>query len=204
MALEMVLRRANVDATVHGFRSAFRDWTGEQTSFPRELAEAVLAYLVGDEVVLTVEFEEVEGVEDHLGVIGAAVQLVEDRQSLGVAPHRLAVDRRRFRPQGRHGRADAGLSVGPVKASAGEQVHPIVPLAGDQAVAVVLDLVNPLRPDRRLVCTARYSRAALKADRHATCDESAAPGSGRQGHTVSQGDGRNGISLVRDLCVWSR
>jgi integrase len=50
MALEMVLRRAKIDATVHGFRSSFRDWTGERTAFPRELAEAALAHLVGDEV----------------------------------------------------------------------------------------------------------------------------------------------------------
>ena len=50
MALEMVLRRAKINTTVHGFRSAFRDWTGEQTNFPRELAEAALAHLVGDEV----------------------------------------------------------------------------------------------------------------------------------------------------------
>jgi integrase len=50
MALEMVLRRAKVDVTVHGFRSCFRDWAGERTSFARELAEAALAHLVGDEV----------------------------------------------------------------------------------------------------------------------------------------------------------
>lgn len=35
--------------TVHGFRSSFRDWTGDRTSFPREIAEAALAHLVGDE-----------------------------------------------------------------------------------------------------------------------------------------------------------
>jgi integrase len=50
MALEMVLRRMKIDATVHGFRSAFRDWAGERTAFPREVAEAALAHLVGDEV----------------------------------------------------------------------------------------------------------------------------------------------------------
>ena len=49
MALEMVMRRAKVDATVHGFRSSFRDWSGERTSFPRDVAEAALAHLVGDE-----------------------------------------------------------------------------------------------------------------------------------------------------------
>ena len=49
MALEMVLRRMKVEnATVHGFRSAFRDWAGEATTFPREVAEAALAHTVGD------------------------------------------------------------------------------------------------------------------------------------------------------------
>lgn len=36
--------------TVHGFRSAFRDWVSEETNFPRELAEAALAHAVGDAV----------------------------------------------------------------------------------------------------------------------------------------------------------
>ena len=49
MALEMVLRRMGLDAvTVHGFRSAFRDWAGNETKFPRELAEHALAHVIGD------------------------------------------------------------------------------------------------------------------------------------------------------------
>ncbi|MGB6177244.1 MAG: integrase arm-type DNA-binding domain-containing protein [Methylocella sp.] len=49
MAMEMVLRRMNVrHATVHGFRSAFRDWAGDCTAFPREIAEAALAHVAGD------------------------------------------------------------------------------------------------------------------------------------------------------------
>jgi integrase len=36
--------------TVHGFRSAFRDFAGDCTSFPREIAEAALGHAVGDEV----------------------------------------------------------------------------------------------------------------------------------------------------------
>lgn len=49
MAMEMVLRRMKRDEiTVHGFRSSFRDWCGEATSFPREIAEAALAHQVGD------------------------------------------------------------------------------------------------------------------------------------------------------------
>ena len=38
------------DYTVHGYRSAFRDWVGEETTFQRETAEAALAHLVGDAV----------------------------------------------------------------------------------------------------------------------------------------------------------
>jgi integrase len=36
--------------TAHGFRSAFRDWAGDHTAFPREVAEAALAHVVGDKV----------------------------------------------------------------------------------------------------------------------------------------------------------
>jgi integrase len=49
-AFPLLLQRMKVDVTVHGFRSAFRDWAGERTSFPREVAEAALAHLVGDAV----------------------------------------------------------------------------------------------------------------------------------------------------------
>jgi len=49
MALTMQLRRMNrQDVTPHGFRSSFRDWAAEETSFAREVAEAALAHSVGD------------------------------------------------------------------------------------------------------------------------------------------------------------
>jgi integrase len=48
MAMRMTARRAGIKQTVHGFRSAFRDWAGERTNFPREIAEAALAHVVGD------------------------------------------------------------------------------------------------------------------------------------------------------------
>jgi integrase len=49
MVFEMLLRRVGVPFTVHGFRSSFRDWAGESTQFPREIAEAALAHVVGDQ-----------------------------------------------------------------------------------------------------------------------------------------------------------
>jgi integrase len=50
MAMEMLLRRLTAkQCTVHGFRSTFRDWAGECTQYPREIAEAALAHAVGNE-----------------------------------------------------------------------------------------------------------------------------------------------------------
>jgi integrase len=46
-ALFKELRRLNADVSVHGFRSAFRDWAGE-SGIPREVAEAALAHVVGN------------------------------------------------------------------------------------------------------------------------------------------------------------
>ena len=51
MALLMLLRRlGRGDLTAHGFRSTFRDWCGESTNHPREVAEAALAHTLGDKV----------------------------------------------------------------------------------------------------------------------------------------------------------
>lgn len=49
-AMSAVLKRMKVDATVHGFRSTFRDWAGDRTDHPREVIEAALAHRVGSPV----------------------------------------------------------------------------------------------------------------------------------------------------------
>jgi len=43
-------KRINSDGTVHGFRSNFRDWAAEQTTFSREICEAALAHVDGSVV----------------------------------------------------------------------------------------------------------------------------------------------------------
>lgn len=49
MTMTALLRRmGRVDLTVHGFRSSFRDWVAEATSYPGDLAEAALAHVNGD------------------------------------------------------------------------------------------------------------------------------------------------------------
>lgn len=51
MALLMLLKRmGRSEITVHGFRSTFRDWAAERTTFPRELAEKALAHTLGSKV----------------------------------------------------------------------------------------------------------------------------------------------------------
>jgi integrase len=46
-AMAKILERMHVnDAVVHGFRSSFRDWSGNETHFPREVCEAALAHVI--------------------------------------------------------------------------------------------------------------------------------------------------------------
>jgi integrase len=40
----------DVPAVPHGFRSAFRDWAAERTSYPAELAEMALAHTISNKV----------------------------------------------------------------------------------------------------------------------------------------------------------
>jgi len=46
MTLTKVLRDMDVDATVHGFRSSFKDWASETTSFANEVSEAALHHAI--------------------------------------------------------------------------------------------------------------------------------------------------------------
>ena len=49
--MQLVLRRmGRRGLTVHGFRSSFRDWAAERTSFPREAVEMALAHAVSNAV----------------------------------------------------------------------------------------------------------------------------------------------------------
>ena len=50
MTLTAVMRRMEVPAVPHGFRSTFRDWSAERTDYPRDVAEMALAHTIGDKV----------------------------------------------------------------------------------------------------------------------------------------------------------
>ena len=47
IVLQRVMAKLGASFTVHGFRSSLRDWAGDETTFPREVCEGVLAHVVG-------------------------------------------------------------------------------------------------------------------------------------------------------------
>ena len=82
-------------------------------------------------------------------VVGAAVQPLEIRHTILAAHHGLAIDDDRADLElARRQSAMLGITVCPIEAVAGEQLHPIADPAHHEAIAVVLDFVNPMQPAR--------------------------------------------------------
>lgn len=50
MTLSAVVRRMGAPCVPHGFRSTFRDWAAERTSYPSEMAEMALAHTINNKV----------------------------------------------------------------------------------------------------------------------------------------------------------
>lgn len=48
MAMAMLMRRMGAAVTLHGFRSAFRDWASETIGFPHEVCEMALARTIAN------------------------------------------------------------------------------------------------------------------------------------------------------------
>lgn len=88
MSFDMTLRRLGADCTTHGFRSAFRDWVGEETVFPREVAESALAHVVGDAVERA--YRRGDALEKRRALMAAWSQFVEP----GVEPAKVVPLRR--------------------------------------------------------------------------------------------------------------
>ena len=65
------------DITAHGFGSAFRDWAGNETHFPRDLAEAALGHAVGDSTELA--YRRGDALEKRRAMMEAWAQWCEPR-----------------------------------------------------------------------------------------------------------------------------
>lgn len=90
MAMSALLKRMGVTVTVHGFRSAFRDWAGEVSTFPREVAEAALAHRVGDATERA--YRRGDALEKRRKLMAAWAGYVSSRRSL--APNITPLRRR--------------------------------------------------------------------------------------------------------------
>jgi len=89
-AMEMVLRRMKVeDATVHGFRSSFRDWAGNVSNFPREITETALAHVIGDKAEQA--YRRSDALEKRRKLMEAWAAYCEPRTSANIVQMRKRV-----------------------------------------------------------------------------------------------------------------
>ena len=87
MAMEMMLRRMKIeDATVHGFRSSFRDWAGNVSNFPREMIETALAHVIGDKAEQA--YRRSDALEKRRKLMEAWAAYCEPKTSANVVPMR--------------------------------------------------------------------------------------------------------------------
>lgn len=89
MAMDMMLRRMKRDdVTVHGFRSSFRDWAGNVTSFPREITETALAHVIGDKAEQA--YRRGDALDKRRKLMDAWAGFCEPAQGRNVLPLRRA------------------------------------------------------------------------------------------------------------------
>jgi integrase len=85
MAMAMLLRRmGRPNITVHGFRSSFRDWAGDETHFPREVAEAALAHVIGDEAEQA--YRRGDALAKRRALMQAWADYIENRTADNIVP----------------------------------------------------------------------------------------------------------------------
>jgi integrase len=77
-----------VPVTVHGFRSSFKDWANETTSFPNELSEAALAHVTGDKVERA--YRRGDALERRRELMAAWARFLEVAHAHNVVPLPLA------------------------------------------------------------------------------------------------------------------
>ena len=88
-AMDQLLRRmGQKGVTVHGFRSAFRDWTGNETHYQREVAEAALAHVVGDKAEQA--YRRGDALEKRRALMEAWANFIEPRSGSNVVKLRKA------------------------------------------------------------------------------------------------------------------
>lgn len=83
MALTAVMRRMGLAEVPHGLRSTFRDWAGERTNYPRELAEAALAHTNKDKVEAA--YRRGDALEKRRGLMEAWAKFLQTPPAMGAS-----------------------------------------------------------------------------------------------------------------------
>jgi integrase len=84
---KLLHRMEHKDITVHGFRSTFRDWASEQTSFPHETCEHALAHRISDKAEAS--YRRGDQFEKRRKLMEAWASYCEPRKSAKVLPLKL-------------------------------------------------------------------------------------------------------------------
>ena len=98
--------------------------------------------------ILAIQLQEVEGVEEDMLARRLEPQPFEHRQPVLIAGDRLAVDQARADLEPVNGLDDERIARCPIVPVPRQQPYTDGVSARHEAVAVVLDLVNPVRPRR--------------------------------------------------------
>jgi integrase len=92
MAMAQLLKRmGRPDITVHGFRSTFRDWCAERTSYPNHVIEKALAHVVADKVEAAYRRGDLFNKRRQLMQAWAAYCAAPQREAATVTPIRAQV-----------------------------------------------------------------------------------------------------------------
>jgi hypothetical protein len=94
--------------------------------------------------IVAIDRQDVEGVKLHSVIVPAGVQAVEVRDAVDAEQDRLAIDDEGPAAVAQRGLYDQRITVGLVVAVAREQPHVVAFALNNQAIAVVLDFVNPV------------------------------------------------------------
>jgi hypothetical protein len=89
--------------------------------------------------------QDVKGVELDIVIMLAAMQAVEVGDTVDAEQHGFAINDEGVEPVTQRGFDNARVPAAPVVAVAGPQPHGLAVPLNDQAVAVMLDLMKPLR-----------------------------------------------------------
>ena len=100
--------------------------------------------------VVIADRQQIEGDEPDLVMVLAGMKPVELREAVAIQPDRLAINHEGLGPQPSSSRADQREAVRPIEAPAREQPDAGAIALDDQAIAVMLDFVNPVRAVRNL------------------------------------------------------